>query len=122
MPGWLIFLFVFVEVLATIIVVRAVLSNRGGFSALFGIDLKRIMALSNEMERETEEYLRANWSGDPMTLSTALTPLLDKFEARVREQALPVSREQLKPMLGRLVLARQLASAHDVQEALKLVA
>lgn len=80
------------------------------------------MEVSNEMERETEEYLRANWSGDPATLSVALGSLLDRFETRVREKRLPVTRAELKPMLARLVLARRLAKSPDVQEALKQVA
>jgi hypothetical protein len=74
------------------------------------------------MEGETEQYLRANWSGDPTTLPVALGGLLDRFEARAREKQVPVTRAELKPMLGRLVLARRLAAGHDVNEALKQVA
>lgn len=122
MPVWAIVAFVVFHLIVTVIVLRAVLSHRGGLSAILGADLQHIIEVSNEMERETEEYLRANWSGDPGTLSVALTSLLNRFESRVREKQLPVTRSELKPMLGRIVLARRLAKSSEVQEALKQVA
>ena len=122
MPVWAIVAFVVFHLIVSVIVLRAVLSKRGGLAAMLGVDLRNIMELSNEMERETEEYLRANWSGDAATLPVVLTSLLNRFEARVREKQLPVTRAELKPMLGRLVLARRLASGNDVNEALKQVA
>lgn len=122
MPAWAIVAFVIFDAIVTVIVLRAMLEKRGGLSAFLGTDLRNIMEVSNEMERETEEYLRTNWSGDPSTLPVALGSLLDRFEARVREKHLPVTRAELKPMLGRLVLARRLANSPDVQEALRQVA
>ena len=122
MPVWAIVAFVVFHLIVSVIVLRAVLSKRGGLAAMLGVDLRNIMELSNEMERETEEYLRANWSGDAATLPVVLTSLLNRFEARVRERQLPVTRAELKPMLGRLVLARRLASGNEVNEALKQVA
>lgn len=122
MPVWAIVAFVVFDIIVTVLVLRAVFARRGGLSALLGADLRKIMSVSNEMEHETEEYLRANWSGDPTTLPLALNALLDRFETRTREKQLPVTREELKPMLGRLVLSRRLAKSHDVQEALKQVA
>lgn len=122
MPVWVIAAFIVFDLIVTVIVLRAVLEKRGGLSAILGTDLRNIMEVSNEMEHETEEYLRANWSGDPATLPVVMHSLLDRFEARVRERQLPVTRAELKPMLGRLVLARRLAKGHDVQEALKQVA
>lgn len=119
---WAIVAFVVFDVIVTVIVLRAVLSKRGGLAAVLGVDLRNIMQVSTEMEHETEEYLRANWSGDPSTLPVALTSLLDRFEARVRDKQLPVTRDELKPMLGRLVLARRLAKSAEVHEALKQVA
>jgi hypothetical protein len=122
MPMWFIVAFVAFDIVVTVIVLRAVLARRGGLSGLLGVNLQRIMALSNEMESETERYLRANWSGDPATLPLVLRSLLDTFEARAREQEVPVTRAELKPMLARLVLARSLAENRDVQEAMKQVA
>lgn len=122
MPVWAIVAFVVFHLIVSAIVLRAVLSKRGGLAAMLGVDLRNIMELSNEMERETEEYLRANWSGDAATLPGVLTSLLNRFEARVRERRLPVTRAELKPMLGRLVLARRLAKSDEVNEALKQVA
>ncbi|MCC6349557.1 MAG: hypothetical protein IT347_08200 [Candidatus Eisenbacteria bacterium] len=122
MPIWVIVAFVVFDVALALFVLRTVLARRGGLKAVLGTDLRNIMEVSSEMERETENYLRANWSGDPTTLPVALGSLLDRFEARVRDRQLPVTRAELKPMLGRLVLAQRLASGHDVQEALKRVA
>lgn len=122
MPKWAIAAFILFDVIVTVIVLRAIIARRGGLSAMLGLNLQNIMSVSNEMERETEQYLRANWSGDPTTLSVALTSLLDKFEQRVREKQLPVTRSELKPMLGRLVLSQRLAKSADVNEALKQVA
>jgi len=122
MRAWVIAAIIFFDLIITFIVLRAIIARRGGLSAILGVNLENIMAVSNEMERETQEYLRANWSGDPTTLSVALTSLLDKFEQRVREKQLPVTRSELKPMLGRLVLSQRLAKSADVNEALKQVA
>jgi hypothetical protein len=122
MPRWAIAAFILFDVIVAVIVLRAIIAGRGGLSAVLGVNLENIMAVSNEMERETQEYLRANWSGDPTTLSVALTALLDRFEQRVREKQLPVTRSELKPMLGRLVLSQRLAKSGDVNEALKQVA
>ena len=122
MPVWAISAFIVFDIIVTVIVLRAVLAKHGGLAAVLGVNLEGIMAVSNAMEHETEEYLRANWSGDPTTLPVVLTTLLDKFETRVREKELPVTRAELKPMLGRLVLSRRLAKSGDVQEALKRVA
>jgi len=122
MPFWAIVAFVVFDILVTVIVLRALLARRGGLSALLGVNLQHIMQVSNEMERETEEYLRANWSGDPTTLPVALTSLLNRFESRVRDKQLPVTRDELKPMLGRIVLARKLAKSSEVHDALKQVA
>lgn len=122
MPAWAILAFVVVDILVIVIVLRAVLEKHGGLSKVLGVDLAQIIELSKEMERETEEYLRANWSGDPATLSPALASLLDRFEARCRERNVAVSREQLKTMLARLVPGRRLAKRGDVNEALRQVA
>lgn len=122
MPVWAIVAFVVFDILVTVLVLRAVLAKRGGLSKVLGVDLKQVLALSGEMERETEEYLRANWSGDASTLPVALAALLDRYEGRCRERGLPVSREQLKPMLARLVLARRLAKSGEVREAMRQVA
>ncbi len=122
MLTWAIVAFVLVDVVVMVIVLRAVLARRGGLAGVLGVNLQRIMALSNDMERETEQYLRANWSGDATTLPLALRSLLDTFEARAREQEIPVTRDELKPMLARLVLAKRLAPNRDVQEAMKQVA
>lgn len=122
MPKWAIAAFILFDAIVVVIVLRALVARRGGLSAVLGVNLENIMAVSNEMERETGEYLRANWSGDPTTLPVALTSLLDKFEQRVKEKQLPVTRSELKPMLGRLVLTQRLAKSSDVNEALKQVA
>lgn len=122
MPLWAIVAFVVFDIVVTVIVLRAVLAKRGGLSRVLGVDLKALLDLSREMEREAEEYLRANWSGDPATLSGPLASLLDRFEARCRERNVAVSREALKPMLARLVLAKKLASSGEVNEAMKQVA
>ena len=122
MPKWAIAAFIFFDAIVMVIVLRAIIAKRGGLSAVLGVNLENIMAVSNEMERETEQYLRANWSGDPTTLPVALTSLLDRFEQRVKEKQLPVTRSELKPMLGRLVLTQRLAKSSDVNEALKQVA
>lgn len=122
MLTWAIVAFVLVDIVVMVIVMRAVLARRGGLAGVLGVDLKRIMALSEDMERETEQYLRANWSGDATTLPLALRSLLDTFEARAREKEIAVTRAELKPMLARLVLAKRLAQGRDVQEAMKQVA
>lgn len=122
MANWVILAFVLVQVVVTVIVVRTMISRGGGLSSILGADLQSIMEVSKQMELETEEYLRANWSGDPATLPVALNALLDRFESRVRERRLPITRAELRPMLGRLVLQRRLAKGHDVNEALKQVA
>lgn len=122
MPLWAIVAFVVFDILVTVIVLRAVLARRGGLSKVLGVDLKQLLELSHEMEREAEEHLRANWSGDPATLSVPLASLLDRFEARCRERNVAVSREALKPMLARLVLAKKLAKSGEVNEAMKQVA
>jgi hypothetical protein len=122
MPMWAIAAFVLFDIVVTALVLRVVLARRGGVLQALGVNLQRIMALSHEMESETENYLRANWSGDPTTLPLALRSLLDTFESRAREQQVPVTRDELKPMLARLVLAQRLAESRDVQEAMKQVA
>ncbi len=83
MLTWAIVAFVLVDIVVMVIVMRAVFAPR---RARRHARLKRIMALSEDMERETEQYLRAHWSGDPTTLPLALRSLLDTFEARAREQ------------------------------------
>jgi len=122
MPMWAIVAFILFDIVVSVLVLRAVMGKLGGLTQILGVNLERIMALSNEMESETEMYLRANWSGDPATLSLALRSLLDTFESRAREQQVPVTRAELKPMLARLVLTRRLAESRDVQEAMKQVA
>lgn len=114
--------FVVFDIFICLVVFRAFLAGHGGFAAMLGVNLQRIMALSNEMEQETERYLRANYSGDPTTLPVALRHLLDQFESRARAAEVPVSREELKPMLARLVLVHRIAESRDIQEAMKQVA
>lgn len=122
MPNWFFVAFVLVDVVVMAIVLAVIVSRRGGFAIAPGVHLKDVMALSNEMEQEVESYLRTSWSGDATTLPVAMNTLLDRFEARAREKNLPLTRDVLRPMLGRIVLARRLAKSGDVQEALKQVA
>ena len=119
---WAVVAFVVVDIVVMAFVLRTIAARRGGLWTAVGVDLRQVMALSNEMEQETEEFLRANWSGDPASLAPALGVLLDRFEAKARERQIVLSREQLKPMLGRLVLARRLAKGADMNAALKQVA
>ncbi len=122
MPSWFIVAFVALDIVFMAIVLAVIFSRRGTFMAAAGVNLKQVMELSNSMEQETEEYLRANWSGDRTTLPVAFNVLLDRFEARAQEKGVSLTRAQLKPMLARLILARRLAESGDVHEALRQVA
>lgn len=114
--------FVVIDVVVMLVVVRPILLRRAATSVAGVTSLSDLLQVTKAIQDEAREYLRANWSGDATTLPLALRGLLDTFEARAREQEIPVTRAELKPMLARLVLAKRLAPNRDVQEAMKQVA
>jgi len=122
MVTWLIVAFVALDVVTMLAVGLYIVKKRGGFSNALGFDPVAVAAVSREMEVETGEFLRSNWSGDPLALAGPIGELLSRFEQKAREHGLPLEREQLKRMLARLIEHQRLASSHDVREAMKQVA
>lgn len=110
------------DIVVTALVVLFVIRRRGDLSSLAGPELQKAIALSREMPAEVEQYLDANWNGDPVSLPGVLTALLDRFEERAREAGATLGRERLKQMLVPMVTAKGRASAHDVREAMRQVA
>ena len=122
MITWLLVAFIALDITVMLAVAFLIVKKRGGFTNALGFDPAVVTTVSREMEAETEEFLRANWSGDPVTLAGPVGELLSRFEQKMRDRGLPLDREQLKPMLARLIEHKHLASSRDVQEAMKQVA
>ena len=120
-PLWIV-AFILFDVIATAAVLLWIIRKRGGVAGVLGFDPKQAMSISRDMEHDAEEYLRANWSGDPSTLPAALDALLVRFEQRMAAEHLPLERARLKPIVLQIVEAKHLANSHDAREAMKKVA
>ena len=119
-----IFLAIFIafDLVITGVVLWVVLKRRGSLGAAGAIDLGAIRAVSVEMEPIVEEYLRANWSGDPQTLSGPLTELLGQFQSRADARGVKIDRSVLKIALARLIEMKHLAKGSEIREAMQQVA
>ena len=115
-------LFVVFDLIVTAAVIGVVLRRRTLAAGGSGLDLRKVTELSREIERRTEEYLGANWSGDPATLPVAISSLLSQIESDVQARQVPIDRAQLRVIVGRLIEAKGLAKGHDVREAMQQVA
>jgi hypothetical protein len=113
--------FVLVDILVTLAVVRFEIARRGGAAAVFG-KLRTLAALAPELERETKAWLAANWNGDASTLPAVVEPLLARLESDVRARGVDLGRAELKPFVEQVVLRQGAARAGDVREAMKQVA
>ena len=114
--------FIAFDLAVTGVVLWVVLKRRGTLGTAGMIDLGAIRTLSVEMEPIVEEYLRANWSGDPQTLSGPLTELLGQFQGRAEARGLKIDRNTLKLALGQLIELKRLAKGHEIREAMQQVA
>ncbi len=117
----LVAIFVAVDIVVTLLVLRFVLAKRGGLGGALG-QLRQLAGASAELERETKEYLAANWSGDAASLPGVVEPLLAKLEGDLRARGVDLGRAQLKPFVERVILLQGRARAGDVREAMKRVA
>ena len=117
----LIAVFVVVEIVVTAIVLNRVLQKRGGLAAVL-TRLRGFASAAGDIERETREYLRANWSGDACSLPAAVEPLLVKLQADLASRGLKVERSQLLPLVQQVILREKLGDLREVREALKRVA
>ena len=114
--------FVAFDLAVTGVVLWVIFKRRAALGMVGGIDLGAIRTLSLEMEPLVEEYLRANWSGDPSTLSGPLTELLGQFQGRAEARGVLIDRNVLKLALARLIEAKHLAKGHEIREAMRNVA
>ena len=114
--------FVAFDLVVTGIVLWVVFQRRAMIGPAGAFDLGAIRTLSLEMEPLVEEYLRANWSGDPATLSGPLTELLGQFQGRAEARGVIIDRTVLKLALARLVEAKHLAKGAEIREAMRNVA
>jgi hypothetical protein len=113
--------FVLLDVVVTLAAIRFVLARRSGAAGAVG-GLRQLAALSGDIDRQTQEYLAANWSGDPGSLPAAVGPLLAKLESDLRARGVNVDRALLKTFVEQVILRRGLARANDLREAMKQVA
>ena len=122
MPGWvwiIIAVSVIGEVVAVSVVLRRVRSQQG---ALAGLDFAAVRELSTQVEEQTLEHMRANWSGDPQQLSGALATLLPRVRDVVRRSGLPLDERGVRLVLTNVLSAHRIARRGDVLKALDGIA
>jgi len=86
------------------------------------IDFGKLRQFADETHVRIGEYMRSNYSGDPVMLPQVLGSLLTELETQARARDLPVSREMLKALLLRSASAQHIARAGELREALAKVA
>lgn len=114
-------LFVLVDIVVTLAVVRFVLARRGGIAGLVG-QLRGLAAVASDLERQTKDWLAANWNGDTDSLPAVVEPLLARLESDMCARGVELGRAELKPFVEQVILRQGGARAGDVREAMKRVA
>jgi hypothetical protein len=96
---------IMIAVMIDLVFTAAVISfliRKRGLLGLLKLNLVKFRAFTEEMNGVTENYLRANYSGNPDDLPPVLAALLDQFEQKAKEQELGLNRDALKMALLRL--------------------
>lgn len=119
MSSWLLFAFVALDMVVMIGVALYLVKRNAGS---LGVNFTKLREFSSSTNRKIIEYVRSRWSGEPSALVGVLTSLLAELEADARRAELPIERSMLKSIMGRAIESEKLASARDVQEALRQVA
>jgi hypothetical protein len=112
---------VLADIVVTFVVLQLVLARRGGIAG-FLRQARLYEAARADLERETQEWLGANWSGDPASLPAAIEPLLVKLEADLTARGVTASRMQLKLLVSRVIMRQGSIGAGEVREAMRQVA
>ena len=112
-------LFVVLDVVVTILVVRRV---RAGILKVSGLDLSKIGPVTVAFHERIGNYMQANYSGDLGQLPDALRGLLPVLRDVAREQGLPLDDDLIKVALTASVTKHRIASAGQVREALAQIA
>jgi hypothetical protein len=128
MEPWII-AFVVVDLVVTALVVRHILVKRaaaGGNPATEeGVaipDLGRLREFTDAIHPRIGEIVRANWSGDPMSLPGVLGLALAEADREARSRNLPLDRDILKKLVESSLAKHGVAKGSQLREALKQVA
>lgn len=111
-------LFVIVDLIVVIFVIRRVMAQRAG---LGGVGLAGLARFASEATEETRSYLSAHYGGDPASLPGVLQGLVDRLAQRATEQGMTLDRDTLKRFAATAVISVGAAKAGDVRAAIESV-
>jgi hypothetical protein len=118
MTAWIV-LFVIVDVVVMVLVLRQVLRSRGiGALGVSGVDLGALGRFATALHQEAGRYLQANYSGDPAQLPQALRGLTEIARARATEQGLALDDEVLRKLVEVSATRHKVAKPAEVRAAL----
>ena len=119
----LIIAFIAFDMVVTVLVVLWVVRRRaGGPMGVLGVDFAAVRQFSDKAQPLASEYMRANYSGDPESLPSVLSGLLDRLQSEAQVMKLPLDRDVLRSVLKQLVAGQKLASGSEIARAMKKVA
>jgi hypothetical protein len=110
--------FLVVDAIVAVHIVKQVAAR----ARLAGVDLRTIGRAAECAHAQIGDYLRANWSGDPASLGTALRGVMPVLRHVAREHGLQLDDASLEIVLATSVQKHGLASATQVREALRSAA
>jgi hypothetical protein len=130
MEPWII-AFVVVDLVVTALVVRHILVKRAAAAAGGNLtrdegaaipDLGRLREFTDAIHPRIGEIVRANWSGDSMSLPGVLGLALEEADREARSRNLPLERDILKKLVESSLAKHGVARGAQLREALKQVA
>ena len=107
--------FLVVDALVAVYIVKQVTAR----ARLAGVDLRTIGRAAECAHAQIGDYLRANWSGDPASLGSALRGVMPVLRHVAREHGLQLDDAALENVLATTVQKHGIASATQVREALR---
>jgi len=107
--------FLLVDAIVLIVVLKRVLEKRGG---LGGLDLAALARFARESHEEVGAYLRANYGGDSSSLPRVMQGLVDSLEQRARDQRIALDRAMLKQLAERSAAAHKVAKPRELEAAM----
>lgn len=122
---WWIALFVAVDAVITVIVLRrhrAAQASAPGDSLPVMLDLGKLRGFADAIHPRIGDYVRTNWSGDPEALPGVLAVVVENATAEARSRGLDLDRTVIKRVVEHSIAAHKLAGGAVVREAMKRVA
>jgi len=127
---WIIAFVVF-DIVVTALVLRHLLQKRAERTTAAGLvtdegvvipDWRKLKTFTDAIHPRIGEIVRANWSGDDMSLPGVLAMALDEAEREARNHGLELDRDILKQLVESSLARHGVVKGSRLREALKQVA